>query len=165
MGLAVFLALHFGANPDLGQAREQFDLVFRPIGYGSIPLLEAVKELSLDPLIDEKRRYEEMTLIQWQTSLIALAIAVFLSIVMLVRALGVTSRWLALAAFAGGAVIVAIPVLGSGPHVELRDAMLPMIAVGLGLAVVLAFRALARNAPIHRRPLRRSCSSACSSAG
>lgn len=146
-GLALFALLHFAPHPNLGQARDQFDLVFRPAGYGDIPLLEAMKDLSLEPILNERDRYSEMMLLQWQTILIALTIGVLASGVMITRTLGIKSRWLALGALAALVVIVAVPLLGSSPHTELRDAIGPMIILAAGLATVAAIDALRFDRP------------------
>lgn len=141
-GLALFFLLHFAPSFDLGQARDQFDLVYRPIGYGEFPLVDAVRELSLEPLLDERDRYTEMMFLQWQTILIALTFGVFASLVMILRELRLPPRWLAIAGVAGLALIAAVPALGSTPHTELRDAIGPMIILAAGLTVVVAIDGL-----------------------
>jgi hypothetical protein len=137
-GLTLYVLLHFGPGFDFGQARDQFDLVFNPIGgLGEIPLLEAIKHVSLTPILDEGDRYTGMLYAQWQTLLIALVIGLAASIVMLLRTLGVLSSWLGIAGAGVLAVIVSVPVLGSTPHTEIRDAIwvLAIAAVALTLAL------------------------------
>jgi hypothetical protein len=146
-GLAGYALLHFAPSFDLGQARDQFDLVYRPAGYGDFPFVEAIKKLSLDPILNERDRYTEMMFLQWQSILIALTIAVFASGMTMVRALGVRTRWLAVAGLAGLLLIVAVPVLGSSPHTELRDVIGPMIVIAAGLAVVIGMDALRHDRP------------------
>jgi hypothetical protein len=146
-GLAAFVLLHFAPRFDFPQARDQFDLVYRPVGYGQFPLIEAIKNLSLEPLLNERDRYTAMMFLQWQSILIALTIAVFASGMTMVRALGVTSRWLGVAGLAGLFLLVAVTVLGGSPHTELRDAIGPMIVVAAGLASALGINALRHDRP------------------
>ena len=146
-GLVLFALLHFAAHPNLGQAREQFDVVFRPNGYGEIPLLEAIKSFSLDPILNEKSRYTDMLYVEWQSVLIVLSIGVLASGLLILRALGVASRWLAIAGAAGLALMVAVPLIGGTPHTELRDAIWVMIIATAGLALVLSIAALRTDRP------------------
>ena len=147
IGLVGFVLLHFAPSFDLAQARKQFQFVYRPVGYGTFPLIDAIKSLSLDPILDERDRYTQMMLLQWQSILIALTIGVFASGVAMVRALGVRSRWLTVAGIAGLLILVAIPVLDGSPHTQLRDAIGPMIVVAAGLASILGIAAFRHDRP------------------
>jgi hypothetical protein len=146
-GLAVYALLHFAPSFDIGEAREQFDILYRPLDYGEVPLVDAIGELSLEPVLDEQRRYDSLAFYEWQTILIALTLAVFASLAVLLKTLGLRSRWLRVAGFAGLGLIAAIPLLGSTPHTELRDSIGPMIMLAAGLVIVLAFDALRVERP------------------
>ena len=147
VGLTAYVLLHFAPGFDFGQARDQFDLLFSPIGYGTVPIIDAIRDLSLDALLDERDRYSEALFGQWQPILITLALGLFASLATILRSLGVTSRWLVVAAFAGLAAIALAPIVGSTPHTELRDLMLPMVLVGAVLAVVLAVDGIRAGRP------------------
>lgn len=146
-GLALFFLLHFAPSFDFGEAREQFDVLYGPAGYGDFPLIEAVREFSLEPLLNEQQRYDDMVFFEWESILVALTLGVFASLALLVKAFGVTSRWLPMAGFAGLLAIAAVPVVGSSPHTELRDTIGPMLILAMALVVLLLIAALRERRP------------------
>ena len=146
-GVFAYVLLHFAPSFNFAEASDQFDLLFRPIGYGTVPAVDALKELSLGPLLDERDRYTGALYGVWQPILITLALGGFAAAITMLRTLVTESRWLPIVGFAGLAVIAAAPILGGTPHTELRDLMMPLIGAGTVLAVIVAVDTLRTERP------------------
>ena len=142
LGMALFGLFHFGGG-GLSEARDQYEAVYEPI-YGEIPLLAALGDLSLGPLLDESDRYALMGFEPFVANFVVVAVGALAAVLVLARQLGAPVRGLWPAGLTGSVLIAGALIGTAAPYELLRWFLGLMIVGGFGAMIALGVRALRR---------------------
>ncbi len=142
-GCLVF-ALSHGLLWNWTEARDQYDVVYKPI-YDEIPLIDVLKQGSLEPVVDEADRYTGSAFEPFISTYVALAVAALAGLALMLRGIGAPRAWLAAGA---GAVLVLIAwsvLRAPYPYDMLRGVMGVLIIGGAAVGLLLIGRGIARE--------------------